>query len=84
MRFGILQGMDTALIVVGLVLAGALLIWVYAHLSDAEEIDEEEEQEVRAQTPEVREREEFNQQEQGAQSNAEDIAFYSPGDSNSE
>lgn len=76
--------MNVALIVVGVVLVGALLMWIYAHMSDAEEIDEQEEHEVRAETPQERERELFNKEEESTQSNAEDIAFYSPGDSASD
>jgi len=76
--------MDTALIVVGFLLVGILVIWTFAHLSDPEDIGESEETVVREQSPQERERERFEQEEQKSRSNADDIEFYSPGDSNTD
>lgn len=76
--------MDTALIVVGFVLVGILIVWTFAHLSDPEEIDETEEVQVHHETPAEREHELFEEEAKKAQSNADDIAFYSPGDSSSD
>lgn len=76
--------MDTALIVVGFLLVGLLVIWTFAHLSDPEEINETEEAQVRDQTPAEREHELFEEEAKKVQSNADDIEFYSPGDSNSD
>ncbi len=80
----ILDCMDTALIVVGFILVGILVIWTFAHLSDPEEIGEEEEAQVRHETPQEREHELFEEEAKKAESNADDIAFYSPGDSNAD
>jgi hypothetical protein len=76
--------MDTALIVAGLLLVGILIIWIFSYLSDPKQIDEEEEADVREATPQDRERSRFDEEAAKAQSNADDIAFYSPGDSSSE
>ena len=43
--------MDTALIVIGLFLVGMLIMWIFAFLSDPEEIDEQEEAVVREVPP---------------------------------
>lgn len=83
-EFGILAGMDTALMVVGVVGVGVLLIWLVTYLSDPKEIDEEEEAQVRHETPAQRERDRFDEAAKEAQSNADDIAFYSPGDSDTD
>ncbi len=73
--------MDTALIVVGLLVVGILLIGTFAYLSDPKEIDEEEETQVRRESPQDLERDRFEETVKDAQSNADDIAFYSPGES---
>lgn len=76
--------MDTALIVVGLLLLGILGMWAFSFLSDPKEIDEAEEAQVRQESPAERERQSFAETAKAAESNAEDIAFYSPGEPNSE
>ncbi len=76
--------MDTALIVVGLLLVGILLIWTFAYLSDPKEIDEQEETQVRRESPRDLERDRFKETAKDAQSNADDIAFYSPGEASDE
>lgn len=76
--------MDTALIVVGVLLVGILIVWTFAFLSDPKEIGESEEAQVRQETPQELERDTFEEAAKNAQSNAEDIAFYSPGGSSDE
>ncbi len=73
--------MDTALIVVGVLLIGTLVVWVFTFLSDPKEIDETEEAQVREEAPAAREETQAQAAAQTAQSNADDIAFYSPGES---
>jgi hypothetical protein len=72
--------MDTALIVIGLLLVGMLIVWIFAYLSDPKQIDEQMEAEVREESPEEIERSAIRDEARKAESNAEDIAFYSPGD----
>ena len=76
--------MSTALIVVGVLLIGLLIIWIFTSLSDPKEIDEAEEAQVREQTPQEHERSILQEEAQAAQSNADDIAFYSPGESSTD
>jgi hypothetical protein len=76
--------MDTALIVVGLILVGAIIIWMFTRMSDPKQVDEEEEAQVRRETPGARERETFDEAAKNAGSNKDDIAFYSPGESGDE
>lgn len=78
------KGMDTALIVVGILLVGVLIIWIFTFLSDPKEIDETEEAQVREETPQEREHSIFEEAAKKTESNADDIAFYSPGDSDNE
>lgn len=73
--------MDTALIVIGLLLVGMLIMWIFSYLSDPKQIDETEEAGVRDETLKEPERSVIEREVQKAESNAEDIAFYSPGDS---
>ncbi len=73
--------MDTALIVVGGVLVGVLIVWTFTFLSDPKEIGETEEAQVRHEAPQELEHDRLKEAEKKAQSNAEDIAFYSPGES---
>ncbi len=72
--------MDIALIVLGVLAFAVLVIWAYTFMSDPKEIDEQEEQEVRAQTPEERERAALDEAGKAAESNADDIVMYSPGE----
>lgn len=72
--------MDTALMVVGLVFVGIVIIWIFTFLSDPKEINETEEAQVREESPQERERSVFEEQAKSAESNADDIAFYSPGE----
>lgn len=72
--------MDTALIVIGLLLVGILIVWIFAYLSDPKQIDEQVEAEVREESPEEIKRSIIEERAHKAESNAEDIAFYSPGD----
>lgn len=73
--------MDTALIVVGLLGVGILVLWIFTYLSDPKQIDEDEEAQVREATPQELEHSRFEEEAREAQSNADDIAFYSPGES---
>ena len=78
--------MDTALIVIGVILAGILITWIFTVLSDPKDIGEAEEAQVRDETPNKSEleRSKFNEAGKNADSNAEDIAFYSPGESDND
>ncbi|MDB5225738.1 MAG: hypothetical protein JWL87_690 [Candidatus Adlerbacteria bacterium] len=72
--------MDIALMVLGLFALGILLMWAYAWLNDAKQIYDEEAQDVRAKTPEERERSQFEVQEVTREQNKADIEFYSRGE----
>lgn len=82
--FAILDHMDTALIVVGVVAVILLVVWMFSFMSDPKGIDEEAEAQVRAETPQERERAVFEDKIKEAESNAADIAFYSPGDTDTD
>ena len=72
--------MDIALMVLGLFVLAIVLSWAYSYLDDPKEIDQEEEREVRQESPEVHERAAFERAAKEAKSNAQDIELYSPGD----
>jgi hypothetical protein len=75
--------MDTALIVIGLFLVGMLIMWIFAFLSDPKEIDEQEEAVVREVPPKQIERAVAEEDAaKDAQRRADEIEFYSPGDTN--
>lgn len=76
--------MQTALLAIGCIALVALLMWAYARLTDASDIDKEEEQDVRAESPQERERERFVQAIDEAKRKAEDVAFYSRGEESGE
>lgn len=77
--------MDTALIVIGLFLVGMLIMWIFAFLSDPKEIDEQEEAVVREVPPRQIERAVAEEDAaKDAQRKADEIEFYSPGDSASD
>jgi hypothetical protein len=76
--------MDIALIIFGLVLLAILLSWVYSFMSDQKEIDQEEERQVRDETPQEHERAALDEAAKEAERNASDIALYSPGNGGSE
>jgi hypothetical protein len=76
--------MDTALIVVGVLLVGILILWLFSYMSDPKQIDEEEEAGVREESPKELEHDEIESAARSVESNADDIAFYSPGDANAE
>lgn len=72
--------MEILLVIVGLFVLAVLMSWAYAYLSDAETIDEEEEREVRAESPEERERSRLKEAQEEALRRADDIKFYSRGE----
>ncbi|HEY4502108.1 MAG TPA: hypothetical protein VJJ20_03530 [Candidatus Paceibacterota bacterium] len=76
--------MDIALMVLGLFALAILLTWAYSFVSDPKDIDQAEEQEVRAETPEEHERAAFDEAAKAAERNADDIVLYSPGDGGNE
>jgi hypothetical protein len=73
--------MDSALIVIGLLFVGMLIVWIFTYLSDPKEIGEEEKAQVREQPPEEIRRSAAEMEIEKAERNAEEIAFYSPGES---
>ena len=62
-------------------MVGILIVWIFTYMSDPKQIDEDEETQVREASPEEREHARFDEAAKTAESNADDIAFYSPGDS---
>lgn len=66
--------------IVGLFVLAVVMSWAYTYLTDAETIDKEEELEVRAQTPEERERSRFAHIGKEEERRQSDIEFYSRGE----
>lgn len=69
--------MEILLAIVGFFILAVLVSFGYAYLNDAETIDEEEEREVRLETPEERERARLSEAADEEKRRAEDIRFYS-------
>lgn len=72
--------MDIALIVFGVLALAILLIWIYSFMGDPKEINQEEEEQVRSESPHERERAAFGNAAKDEERNADDITLYSPGD----
>lgn len=73
--------MEIALIIVGLFVLAIIMSWAYTYLTDAETIDREETEEVRAESPEERERTRFEHMRKEEERRQDEISFYSRGES---
>ncbi len=76
--------MHIALLAIGFLALVAILMWAHSRLTDASDIDKEEEQDVRAQSPQERERASFEHAIDEAQRKAEDVDLYSRGEESGE